>query len=337
MRIVISNFSPPLDRNDDYVAAWSGVTVPDPPASRLRLFEQPFGWGFHLYSLGVHLMDEGVADRVEFWDYEPQRRMSYLRNGVLKVTFHNERDVAAYLDRFGPPDLFVNHGIQGAPVVRLLSGRTFRVHVPTIRSVGDPLPDAECFLFDAADQLDERSMLYIPVVNTAVIRPGTAPTERDFVYLAWCRAGKRHDLLVDAVRDTELTGHLHPVDRAALDLTGTQITTSNEDERHVVELLQTSRIAVYPGDRTSNPAAMWECVAAGLPMVMNRAIAGGKHLIVPGVTGELADEHEFLDVMRDVLANRKRYSPRPYFEEHWDTVTLIEQYLAFFRSMGWRP
>ena len=37
--------------------------------------------------------------------------------------------------------------------------------------------------------------------------------------------------------------------------------------RHVVELLRSSRIAVYPGDTTSSPAAMWECVAAGLPIV----------------------------------------------------------------------
>jgi hypothetical protein len=337
VRVVIANFSPPLEGHDDYRRAWSDATTPDPPARRLRLFEQPFGWGFHLYSIGVHLLDQGMADRVEFWDYEPRRQMSYLSNGVLKVTFHNERDVAAYVDRFGPPDLFVNHGVQGAPIVRMLAGQAFRVHVPTRRTVTDPLPDAECYLFDAVEQLDDRSMLYIPVVNTAVIRPGTAPKERDFVYLAWCRAGKRHDLLVDAVRGTDLTGHLHPVDPTALDLTGTSITTSNVNERDVPELLQTSRIAVYPGDRTSNPAAMWECVAAGLPLVMNDAIAGGKHLIVPGVTGELAHEDEFLDVMREVLANRSRYTPREHFEAHWDTVTLIEQYLAFFRSMGWRP
>jgi hypothetical protein len=337
VRIVISNFSPPIDGDDDYAEAWSSTLLPDPPASRFRLFEQPFGWGFHLYSIGVHLMDQGVADRVEFWDYEPVRHMSYLRNGVLKVAFHNARDVAAYLDRFGPPDLFVNHGVQGAPIVRMLAGRTFRVHVPTLRTVDDPLPDAECYLFDAVEQLDDRSMLYIPVVNTAVIRPGTAHPERDFIYLAWPHAEKRHDIVVDAVRGTQLTGHFHPVRAAALDLTGTRITTSEEDARDVVELLQRSRIAVYPGDWTSNPAAMWECVAAGLPIVMNNAIAGGKHLIVPGVTGELAEEDRFLDVMRDVLANRSRYSPREYFEEHWDTVKLMEEYLAFFRGMGWRP
>src|SRR5262249_12713398 len=156
-------------------------------------------------------------------------------------------------------------------------GQTFRVHVPCYRSQPElPLHDAECYLVDAEEQLDDRSMLYIPVVNTAKIRPADVPKERDFIYLASCYAGKRHDLLVDAVRGTELTGPLHPVRDGRLDLSGTHITTSALDTRSVVELLQTSRIAVYPGDRTSNPAAMWECVAAGLPIVVNEAICGGK-------------------------------------------------------------
>ena len=140
---------------------------------------------------------------------------------------------------------------------------------------------------------------------------------------------------MNAVRGTELTGHLHPVAPHDVDVTGTSVTTSDLDECNVVELLQTSRMAVYPGDYTSNPAAMWECVAAGLPIVMNDAIAGGKHLVVPGVTGELAGEDDFREVMRRVLANRASYSPREYFEAHWDTITLIEGYLAFFREMGW--
>ena len=81
---------------------------------------------------------------------------------------------------------------------------------------------------------------------------------------------------------------------------------------------------------------MWECVAAGLPIVVNENIKGGKHLVVPGVTGELASEDNFLEVMRYVLAHRGRYRPREYFLEQWDTIEMIEKYLAFFRTMGWK-
>ena len=74
----------------------------------------------------------------------------------------------------------------------------------------------------------------------------------------------------------------------------------------VVELLRTSKIAVYPADHASSPASMWECVAAGLPIVVNEDIKGGKHLVVPGVTGEFARADSFLRVMRHVLAHRER-------------------------------
>ena len=80
---------------------------------------------------------------------------------------------------------------------------------------------------------------------------------------------------------------------------------------------------------------MWECVAAGLPIVVNEAIGGGKHLVVSGITGEIAQQEDFLDVMRTVLRNRDEYNPREYFEATWDTVSIIEQYLRFFRTMGW--
>jgi hypothetical protein len=80
---------------------------------------------------------------------------------------------------------------------------------------------------------------------------------------------------------------------------------------------------------------MWECVAAGLPIVMNQEILAGQHLVVPGVTGELAPPDRFREVMEEVLANQSSYRPRDYFESEWDTVETIEGYLDFFEHMGW--
>jgi glycosyltransferase involved in cell wall biosynthesis len=83
---------------------------------------------------------------------------------------------------------------------------------------------------------------------------------------------------------------------------------------------------------------MWECVAAGLPIVVNADLEGGKHVVVPGVTGELAPPERFREFMEQVLANRDGYRPREHFEEHWDTETMLESYLSFFERMGWtRP
>jgi glycosyltransferase involved in cell wall biosynthesis len=336
MRVAIANFSEPVEGAGGDESHWTSYEKPPPPEPRLTLFEQPLRWGFHIHALGVHLLDRGLADEVEYWDFAAERGSGYAPNGVLWLTFLDEDDLFTYLDHVGPPDLFVNHGPQGLPVLERLEGRCFRVHVPALRKdSGMTNRGAECYLVDSPEYLDERSMLYVPVVHTERIRPNGAPQERDFVYLATSRPAKRHDIVVDAVRGTAISGHLHPVEPGSLpDLAGTRITTSGWNERGVVELLTTSRMAVYPGDETSSPAATWECVAAGLPIVVNAEIRGGKHLVVSGATGELARPDEFRDAIEQVLANLDSYRPREYFEEHWDTVETLDGYLDFFERMG---
>jgi hypothetical protein len=337
MKVVIANFGDPVNASLDYEASWATHVKP-PRRSPPPLFDQPHDWGFHIYALGTYLMNQGVADEVEFWDFAEHRSTTYHSNGILRVMFHNTDDLRAYLDRYGYPDLYVNHGPGGQPILDLLENRTFRVHVPALRVRRDRTGNvgAECYLVDSEQFFDERSMLYVPVVNTRAIHPTAAEKKWDFIYLAACYAGKRHDLLLRAARKSGLSGHLHPVDACELDLTGTRITTTRFDEVKVPQLLNASRIAVCPGDLTSSPASMWECVAAGLPIVVNANILGGKHLVVSGVTGELASEDEFGDVMRHVVAHRESYAPREYFEEHWDTVDVLEGYVRFFQRMGWR-
>jgi hypothetical protein len=337
LKIVIANFSEPIGKRFDFKADWARHVMPQ-RRPRTSLFDQKADWGFHIYAIGVYLLDKGLVDAVEFWDYSEERCTKYHSNGILRVMFLNEEDVKVYLDRYGYPDLFINHGRNGHAILEYLEDKCFRVHVPALRSGLDREENfgAECYLVDSEEYLDERSMMYAPVVNTKKIYPGACDKKRDFIYLAQCYHGKRHDILLNAVRGTELTGHLHPVDRSKLDLSNTNITTTNWNEGDVVDLLRTSRIAVYPGDDTSSPAAMWECVAAGLPIVVNEKIKGGKHLVVSGITGEFASETNFLEVMRRVLANRKSYKPREYFMEHWGTVSVLENYLSFFRKMGWK-
>jgi hypothetical protein len=336
MKVAISNFSPPISKEIDFEGFWSRFEKPEKKQG-ISLFENDVDWGFHIYSLGVHLMEKGIADEVEFWDYSDERGALYHSNGILRILFYNEEDVLSYLERFGYPNLYVNHGRNGLSMLRNLDGKCFRVHVPASRRGLERQDNhgAECYLVDAEKYLDERSMLYTPVVNIKKIYPDGSEKQRDFIYLASNYPGKRHDIVINAVRGTPLTGHFHPVDGTQLDLSNTNITTSAFNTRSVVELLRTSRIAVYPGDHTSNPAAMWECVAAGLPIVVNENIDGGKHLVVPGVTGEFASEDTFRSVMESVLTNLNAYRSREYFINHWDTIATVEKYLAFFRKMGW--
>lgn len=339
MKVVISNFSRPLPASMDYKSYWNNFNKP-PKKERISLFENKIDWGFHIYSLGVYLLDKGIADEVEFWDYTNERSAIYHSYGILRVMFHNDEDVKAYINKFGYPDLYIQHGrYDGLKILPYLENKCFRVYVPALRG-GIDLEgnfNAECYLVDSEEFLDDRSMMYIPVVNTKKIYPNGTLKKRDFIYLAAFYDVKRHDIIINALKGKELTGHFHPVDGRKLDLRDTHITTTDFNEAYVPELLQTSKIAVYPGDNTSSPASMWECVAAGLPIVVNEKICGGKHLVIPGVTGEFASEENYYDVMKYVLTNLDSYKPREYFMEHWDTITTIEKYLSFFIRMGWKP
>jgi hypothetical protein len=343
MKVAISNFSKSIPKRGDFRAYWRSHGKP-PKGKRVSLFEYKADWGFHIYALGVYLMDKGIADEVEFWDFADARSTVYHPYGVLNVTFYNEADTKAYIDHYGAPDLYIHHGgVAGQAILRFLKGKSFTVYVPALRygyrmeQLIDRMGNfrASCYLVDSEEYLDERSMIYIPVVNTEKIRPRKCGKKYDFIYLARNYGNKRHDIILHAVRGKTMTGHFHPVDASKLDLTATRITTTDWNQADVSELLASARMAVYPGDYTSNPASMWECVAAGLPIVVNKNIKGGKHLVVPGVTGEFASEDNFSEVMEDVLAHRSDYRPREYFMDTWDTVRTLENYLAFFKEMGW--
>src|SRR5262245_15808456 len=100
MKVVIANFGAPTGQRLDVRSYWEGHVMP-PRGPRTSLFEFPVDWGFHLYALGIHLLDKGLADSAEFWDYRPNRGTTYHPCGVLRVWFADEADVEAYLDRYG--------------------------------------------------------------------------------------------------------------------------------------------------------------------------------------------------------------------------------------------
>jgi hypothetical protein len=276
---------------------------------------------------------------MEFWNFEPDRQFFWHRYGFYWMNFHNNEDLAAYLDTTSPPDLFIQYGgNSGRGALQMLEGKSFRVYVPSLREGDDNDGnfDAECFLVDDPVFLDDRSMMYIPVVNTQRVKPSPVEKKFDFIYQAQARPSKRHDIIIAAARKTGLRGHFHPAEPGQLNLEGTRISQSGFDTADPVELMQASHIAVYSGILESSPAAMWECVACDLPIIVNEGIVGGKHVVEPGVTGELADSDSFAEAMLHVLSRLKSYRPREWLLEKWDTVAMLERYLKFFREMGWR-
>src|SRR5262252_1202762 len=119
MRVVIANVCLPVSRSMDFRSYWARH-VPPEKTPRDHLFAQPHDWGFHIYALGVYMLDCGIASDVEFWDFGERRSAEYHSNGILRVIFYNDEDVKAYIDRFGYPDLFINHGTFGRSLLKLM-------------------------------------------------------------------------------------------------------------------------------------------------------------------------------------------------------------------------
>ncbi|MCZ6799274.1 MAG: hypothetical protein O7F12_02180 [Nitrospirae bacterium] len=115
-------------------------------------------------------------------------KILYHSSGVLRVHFRNEHNVKGYLERYGYPNLLINHERQGHALLFYLDGKWFRLHVPALRSGMDRENKfgAECYLVDSEEFLDDRSLFYIPVVNSEKIRPLDREKKRDFIISCKC-------------------------------------------------------------------------------------------------------------------------------------------------------
>jgi hypothetical protein len=66
----------------------------------------------------------------------------------------------------------------------------------------------------------------------------------------------------------------------------------------------------------SCPRVIPEMLACGLPIiVLNGVRFWQSKYIVPGVTGELADNDNFWNIVDHVMVNLDSYTPRKYYEE----------------------
>ena len=91
LRVAIANFFL-IEKTTDFESYWARFEKPAPP-ERMSLFEQPHGWGFHIFALAAYLLDKGVVSAAEFWDYREDRQSGYHANGVLRVSFFNLKDL----------------------------------------------------------------------------------------------------------------------------------------------------------------------------------------------------------------------------------------------------
>lgn len=89
MRVVIANFRPPLAKPADFPEWWSSQARPRKKDRYERLLDYSAGWGFHIFAIGLHMMDLGLADDVEFWVARATRwvaRTTTMPNAISSTT-----------------------------------------------------------------------------------------------------------------------------------------------------------------------------------------------------------------------------------------------------------
>lgn len=84
-------------------------------------------------------------------------------------------------------------------------------------------------------------------------------------------------------------------------------------------------IVAVRADIDSCPRVIPELLACGLPIVVLDTVRFWKEkYVVPGVTGELANENNFWSVVQHVLENVAKYTPRKYYEENLSLKVAAE-------------
>ena len=83
MKVAIANFSRPYPITLDFDGYWKRYQRPE-VGSRVELLKQPHDWGFHIFAIAARMLDLGLADEAEFWDYRDDRFSSCHPTGIRR-------------------------------------------------------------------------------------------------------------------------------------------------------------------------------------------------------------------------------------------------------------
>jgi glycosyltransferase involved in cell wall biosynthesis len=121
-------------------------------------------------------------------------------------------------------------------------------------------------------------------------------------------------LTADPSLSAVVIGHQDPTVVAALQATGARVQLIEFCGREQLNrLINQSRIGFVPSLMDAAPRVILEFMAAGIPVLMNTAILGGRDYITPE-TGLLASQQEFADVARRMRDGQLPLNPRHGFE-----------------------
>jgi glycosyltransferase involved in cell wall biosynthesis len=164
----------------------------------------------------------------------------------------------------------------------------------------------------------------IKTADPALFRPLNGIEKRyDLCMIgAMCLSRKNHDALVRLLTaapslSAVVIGQQDPNVVASLRNTGARLQLIEFCGREQLNhLMNQSRMGFVPSLMDAAPRVILEFMAAGVPVLMNSAILGGRDYITHE-TGRLAAEKEFVDVAKHICDGRLPFKPRKGFEENF--------------------
>jgi glycosyltransferase involved in cell wall biosynthesis len=198
-------------------------------------------------------------------------------------------------------------------------------------------------LADNRDQVKEvnlytnktKSFIFNKAVDTNVFKPQKLKKIYDFCYIANFRPWKNHNMLFSAMSKWQkknskplkisLVGNLHDnLEELKILLWKYNIQAdlfNSVSPQKVSQILNQSKFSVQAGELDANPRAISESLACDVPVLLNKDISGGAHLITKK-TGLKLSIHKFDQGIDTMLRDYKKFKARDYFNRNLSTKNI---------------
>lgn len=172
-----------------------------------------------------------------------------------------------------------------------------------------------------------KAIIFNKLVDEKIFKPVKVKKVYDVCFIANFLPWKNHNILLSQIKKTGknlkivFVGNLLGQDQRAKTLAWKYAQENNitftglMEPKEVAKILNQSKISVFPQELDANPRTLTESLACNVPVLINKEMTGGGHL-VNSQTGKKVALEDFHKEIVPMLKNYKKYKPRKFFEKN---------------------
>lgn len=184
---------------------------------------------------------------------------------------------------------------------------------------------------------EARPVVFDKPVSERIFYPRPVKKTYDLCYIANFRQWKNHNMLFRALRSLKFRGYnlkialagvVRPNERELQTMLFKYDVNARVFEKvnqaKVAHVLRQSKFSIQLGELDANPRSMTESLACGVPVLVNRKLEGGLHLVnkQTGAKTSLAKLDKGIEQM---LENYDNYDAYGYFRENLRSGDIVER------------